>query len=471
LFLLNEPNVYHEALLWGGAFALLSYSALIRFLERHGTGALLVALLFGCLAINARPLNGSGPVFAAIAVIFLAFIHEFAGKGRFGARLSAISAAFVPPETRFRVSPVSRGLGLALALAVLASPFLVLYLKFGEPLADLGHNVLIRQDPLRLARTDGAQANFGNIPFHLAYYFGPLATSLSTDFPWVTMVLPDWSALARFPDAKIDWLEPRVHPLLTMPLFFAFGSLGLWASMKGGAGLLPFRSAMAGSLAAGGLVLVAVSGSQRYIHDVFPFFVLSAAVGVAFASSFTRRAARFGALAALVVLAGLGIHVNLVSVYQSHFTSLHVKNDIADGLVALREMPYRDAEIRRLHPDLLRRARDTEDAAAQYALALLYDNFARDHDAAMRWYEASALGGFAGAQFRLGLHYMHGRVRRPHETPQTKALAWAWLELAARQGHPDAARARDSLYSRMNDLVRYRAEMLVAVLSESVQRK
>jgi hypothetical protein len=474
LFLLNEPNIYHEALLWGGAFALLSYWALIRFLDGLKGPDLAATIVFGFLAINARPLNGAGPAFALTAVILLSVLSGMKGGGRPGVWASKFARAFVPSEAGARVSPVLRGLGLGLALATLLSPFVVMYLKFGEPMPDFSHHVQIMDDPARLARTGGALSSLGNVPFHLSFYFATFASSLSADFPWITMVPPDWTALQRFPGAKIDYLEQRVHPVLTMPPFFVFGALGLWACAKGGVGIRPFRIAALSAFAAGSLVFFAVSGSQRYIHDFFPLFVLAAAVGLAYATSFCGRAARLGTLAALIVLAALGIHVNMVSVYQSRFTSLHIKNAMADTLVAVWEAPRRDGQIRRLYPDLYHRAADIGDAEAQHAIALIYDKgdrISQDRGAAMRWYEESALAGSADAQFRLGLHYLQGDVRRPHEEGMGRAMAWAWLAMAAQRGHPVAAQARDALVPEMTAGDRFWAVTLARMFSESIRNR
>jgi TPR repeat protein len=167
----------------------------------------------------------------------------------------------------------------------------------------------------------------------------------------------------------------------------------------------------------------------------------------------------------------LGIYVNMVAVYQSDFSSLNVKNTMADTLIAAREIFSRDAEVRRLYPKLLQNAADMGDVKAQHAVASIYEkgeSVSRDHDAAMRWYEASAFGGLADAQFRLGLRYSRGDVRRPHEKRLAKALAWAWLEMAARRGLADAERAQESLDRTMSADDRFWADILAKMFSESI---
>lgn len=474
LFLLNAPNIYHEASLLGGAFGLASFCALIRFLEKQTRASLLIAFLVGFLAINARPLNGGGPVLALTAIFFLLIVSGLNGKFWLGARPSKLTQVFLSPEIATRVSPPVRGLSFGLALVVLASPFVILYLKFGTPVPDFSHYIEVMNDPVRLARTGGDSSRFGNIPFNLSYYFTPLASSFSDNFPWITMVSPDWEALERFPHAKIDWLEARINPILTMPPFFVFGAIGLWTCIKGGADIRPFRIVMVCAFVAGSLVLGHFAASQRYIHDFFPFLVVSAAVGVAYISSISARAVRLGALIVLIFLTGLGIYVNMVAVYQSDFSSLNIKNAMADTLIAAREIFSRDAEVRRLYPNLLQNATDMGDVKAQYAVAVIYEkgeSVSRNHDAAMRWYEASALGGLADAQFRLGLHYMRGDVRRPHEKKLGKSLAWAWLEMAARRGIPDAERMKKSLDRTMNSDDLFWAGSLAKMFSKSIRKR
>lgn len=85
---------------------------------------------------------------------------------------------------------------------------------------------------------------------------------------------------------------------------------------------------------------------------------------------------------------------------------------------------------------LLRPLAEAGDAAAQYNLAVLYEDglgVAADARQALDWYRKAAAQGHAEAQFVAGLMYAEGRG-----TEQDYAQAAAYYRQAAQQGHAEA---------------------------------
>ena len=80
-------------------------------------------------------------------------------------------------------------------------------------------------------------------------------------------------------------------------------------------------------------------------------------------------------------------------------------------------------------------------AGARNALGLRHlngDGVARDDEGAIRWFQAAAERGYADAQFSLAIEYM-----------SSDAYAYAWLHLAAEQGHEEADRRKRELWEYM----------------------
>ena len=95
----------------------------------------------------------------------------------------------------------------------------------------------------------------------------------------------------------------------------------------------------------------------------------------------------------------------------------------------------------------LRKAADHRDAAAQFALGLMYANgegVPQDFTAAVTWYRQAAETGFPDAQYNLGTLYGSGKG-----VPRDYVTAHMWLNLAAGAGNQDALQDLDALARRM----------------------
>ena len=82
---------------------------------------------------------------------------------------------------------------------------------------------------------------------------------------------------------------------------------------------------------------------------------------------------------------------------------------------------------------------------------------------ALKWFRKAAEQGFPPAQFNLGLMYDRGEG-----VPQDQATAYAWLSLAAEQGHAMAREDRDHLNKQMTPDQIAQAQNLAAELWERI---
>jgi TPR repeat protein len=92
---------------------------------------------------------------------------------------------------------------------------------------------------------------------------------------------------------------------------------------------------------------------------------------------------------------------------------------------------YEKKDYKTAHENFLISA-EQGDAAAQYNLALMYDNgqgVPQNYKEAVKWYQLAAEQGFAYAQTNLGVKYDNGQG-----VPQDYNEAGKWYRLAAEQG-------------------------------------
>lgn len=82
----------------------------------------------------------------------------------------------------------------------------------------------------------------------------------------------------------------------------------------------------------------------------------------------------------------------------------------------------------------------------------------RDREAARSWFERAAAQRHNGARYNLGLLHAAG------DGSADLAIAYAWLALAARHGHPEAAARRDAVLARMSAAERCLSRRLAAVV-------
>lgn len=312
LFLGSKAWVYHEALLWGAALCLASFTHLLIWTTRRAAvvgdqepdtralaprvgGHLVAAVVFAGLAVNTRSSIGIGP-FAALALVGVLLL--LAGAVRPGSsggparvlgwaeRVTAWS-----PRRSTRAPLAAAGVLAALALASVVLYAGVNHARFGSLFGvPLDKQVLVATDPTRteaLDANDGSLFDLQYVPSVLVQIVRPDAVGVQGQFPFLTF--PDRPAvLGDAVFAELDWSSsvPTSQPVLFL------GALVGVAVLIAPRRLLartddPEVPPVAGArIAVAGAALsgVAIIGfgyiAHRYLTDLVPFFVLGGLVGL-----------------------------------------------------------------------------------------------------------------------------------------------------------------------------------------------
>jgi hypothetical protein len=281
LLFLTRPGVYEEAQAWGTAFFVLTLERVWAWYRSRNPRPLIVAVLFGIAAANARPTAASACGVLGVVVAVLSCV---------GASPAVVEEA-ATGDPRLVVGPRRGGWRVAVAAACLALlPGLtaggVFSLKFSTPVPGLRLNEQIPETPRwrAILLTNGdTTTGFRFTPTALVAYFRPDSVVRRQAWPFFDF---------RFPEEPILWVPPLprggayVEPVAslttTMPLPWALNVMvALWLAIRVGR-LSPEQWIFAaGSLASAAamilLTVTAVTITNRYLGD---FFAISA-VGVA----------------------------------------------------------------------------------------------------------------------------------------------------------------------------------------------
>ena len=176
----------------------------------------------------------------------------------------------------------------------------------GEP--PLDKHVAIMGDPARLARTQGRFVHPENLPTMLTNYLRPDGVILRTRFPYFSP--KPGSSVRQFAGAHLDGAEPYVSLPSAYPLWLLLAGLGLCAAFAPGREdtnerRSELRLALLGSAAGCAAPFIAVYLTLRYLHDLFPFFVIAGAVGLEWLLAMAGRRTWVRLGIAAVVLVGL----------------------------------------------------------------------------------------------------------------------------------------------------------------------
>jgi hypothetical protein len=315
LFLASETWVYHEAILWGLAWAVASLSYLIEYIVAPRRWTLVLASATATFCYLSRGSVGLGPVaglaillVAAVATSFRVAIRRRAPVGA-GSRPWWLRALGLPANRDHR----SIGT-LAIATAVpLALYAYVNYVKFGTL---FGTPPYALQDLLQGTRRQQAlAANAGTVfgvkyaPTILLQYLRPDAIGFDRFFPWVTFSGPP----RVVGDVVFEAVNFSTSVPATSTLLFLLAVVGLVAVVRAkhaegthptaAALRVPIAAALVGSV--GTFVLAFLE--ERYQGDFVPLLVVAGAAGLWSIPRLTAawgRTARAAVAVGLVVLAG-----------------------------------------------------------------------------------------------------------------------------------------------------------------------
>jgi hypothetical protein len=280
LLFLTRPGVYEEALAWSTAFFVLTLERVWAWYRSRNPRTLIVAVLFGIAAANARPTAASACGVLGVVVAVLSC---------FGASPAVVEEA-TTGDPRLVVGPRRGGRRVTIAATCLAVlPGLtaggVFSLKFSTPVPDLRLNEQVPETPSwrAILLTNGDRTTgFLFTPTALVAYFRPDSVVRREAWPFFDFRWPEEPMWVPPLPRGGAYVEPVASLTNTMPLPWALNVMvALWLATSVGrlspeqwifaAGLL--ASAVAMTL----LTVTWVTISNRFLGD---FFAISA-VGVA----------------------------------------------------------------------------------------------------------------------------------------------------------------------------------------------
>jgi hypothetical protein len=318
-FIGRRPTLYHEAIVVGAAFALGSFALLIRYLESGRARHLVLAVLTAALADLARGSVGAGPVFALVLLaggMFTALLLEkIPGRAR-DAAARVLAYLAVPRGARLRRHAILLVALLAVSGAAIAYRNVkTLGNLSGEP--PLNHHIAMMKDQARIDRTQGRFVHPENLKTTLYNYFKLDGIVAHAPFPWFSPRAG--TTVHVFPGTHWDNAESYVSVTAGYTFWLALSLAGLAAALRKRA--LPgtaddrrerLRLAIAGSTLGCLGPFMGVYISQRYLHDLFPFLIITGALGLQ--QLLSLQAERRWVRVALPVVVLLGIYTCITSI-------------------------------------------------------------------------------------------------------------------------------------------------------------
>jgi len=299
-FASSRAWVYHEAALWGVAFALCAYDQIIAFLRRPSGARLARAGAFAGAALLSRPTVGAGPL-VALALVSVGAVSRWE-------RPRQIGVWFGIPEQLGRGRRWLGGLVSAVAVPAAIS-VAVNYAKFRTPFnLPYDRQAQNQFDAYRrqaLAANDGSLFTIRAIPTQLLQLLRPDGIAFSRTFPWIGFPAERPHVVG---DLLFDRLDPTVSITAGMTLVTVLAVLGTVVVLRRSA-LAPIRTCMLGALVALPATLSFLSVAQRYATDALALVLLPAIAGFVVAGAWLERRAtpvRWGVLAGLAALVAVG---------------------------------------------------------------------------------------------------------------------------------------------------------------------
>jgi len=281
LIFLTRPAVYEEAVAWNVAFLLLAIERVWAWRSSRRITPLIVAVISGVLAANARPTGATACFVLGLGVLAL---------WRFGS----------PPQPDER-----RGRVIAAALCLSLLPGLtaggVFWLKFRTPFPNLTLNEQVPESPFwaDILRANGNHTrSFIFTPTELVAYFRPDAITWSDEWPYVDFLPPKRTIWMPPLPPGGAYLERETSLTASMPLAWTLNLLVMvWLGRSAWRRIAPARVAAphvpapsrelwllgAASLATAAfatlLTLTTVGLVNRYLNDFFAISVVGVALG------------------------------------------------------------------------------------------------------------------------------------------------------------------------------------------------
>lgn len=359
LFLASRAWVYHEAILWGAAWALVAYERIIAFIMRQSRARLVGAAVCSGLAFLSRASVGMGPLIALgllLAGRLLRGTHRrwvARGADADGSDERDGDDAERPARVRSRGlvarldwmggSDDRRTWIVPLLFAVLVPAAIYAYVnvaRFNTPFSvPWTHQVLAILNPRHREILDANGGTYFGLKFApttLLQYLRPDALSFDPLFPWVTFPRFTTPVIGN---AKFDTLDPSTSIVASMPALALLGIFGVAAALVPRFGRTSdaawLRVPLLGALGALGLTVAISYVANRYLGDWVPLLVLAALIGIQVLlrrgeEREHRRASRLWiAIAAILAVFGIWVNGGLAVVYARLYNPQHDTDRLA----------------------------------------------------------------------------------------------------------------------------------------------
>jgi len=272
LFLASRPVVYHEAELWGSAWAISAFAAILELGVRPTARAVLWSGVFTGLALLTRGSVGLAPL-VALGLVFASHLLRAWRRRANRSDHERDDESDNGDAERLYLGPLAVALVVPLGLYAYVN-----HARFGTLFSlPISKQIATTIDPIRpgiFAGTHGALFAPKYVPTDLVAVLRPDAIAFTRVFPWITF--PDRAhVVGHVTFAAID---PSSSLPASMPFLFALGVIGVVALFR--RTYAPLRGLAFGGLI-GGLGVVTIPFiNERYLSDFMPLIVVTAAAGL-----------------------------------------------------------------------------------------------------------------------------------------------------------------------------------------------
>ena len=319
VYIVSNCYVYHEAIVWGAAFALASAFFSVSYLARPSVKLAIGAASCGLVASWCRITAGIAALLACAAVLAwtLAAIsrHQEPVRLKRGKRRGQLS--WHGPDKR----------SLKLQAAILVSGIVLgfgsyvwlNYVRFGTILDGMPVKLSVSYIGQRYGRIDGRLFHPEFAPAIASEYWSPVSAAFRPNFPWFGFTTTTrWS-----PSPKgFDLAEPYAGVPSYTPGLVLLALMGIFVGVHAFPNAKWLRGIVLALAAPIPIVCCDVFMSHRYEHDWFPLLVVAGAVGVAWLQA--QSPPRFGrlwkVLVSILLLWSIPASLSLALIFQREVT-------------------------------------------------------------------------------------------------------------------------------------------------------